>query len=102
MAGSPFADDEKVRAFITDLIFDICERRSVTPSLPLGRALYEIIGDLLYLDGIAITFGREPNVAALTLEEGVVVRSLLSRSIRFHADRERLLTIWREKLVWVF
>lgn len=102
LAGSPFADDEKVRVFITDLIVDICERRGVTPSLALGRALYEIIGDLLYLDGIAITFGKEPDVSRLTIEEGVAARSLLGRSIRFHADRERLLAIWREKLVWVF
>jgi len=40
LADSIFATDEQVHEFIVGLIFDICERRGVTPSLPLGRALY--------------------------------------------------------------
>jgi hypothetical protein len=102
IAESPFANEERVRAFVTDLIFDICERRGVTPSQPLGRALYDTIGDLLYCDGIAITLADEPDLSKLTLEESVALRSLLTRTLGFHADRERLLAIWREKLIWVF
>ncbi len=102
VAGSPFADEGGVDAFATDLIFEICERRGVTPSLPLGQALYAVIVEILFLDGIAVTFTGIENTAALTIEEGVELRALAQRAIRFHADRERLLAIWREKVVRVF
>ncbi len=102
LADSPFAIDEAVNEFIIDLIFEACERRGITPSTPLGEALFSAIRDLLYLDGIAVRVLREPNLAAVTLEEGVELRALLNRTVRFQADMERLLPIWREKLVWVF
>ncbi len=102
LADSIFATDEQVHEFIVDLISVICERRGVTPSPPLGRALYGTIRELLFLDGIAIRLYDGSDLSRLTLEEGVLVRATLHRSLRFHADHERLLTIWRDKLVWTF
>lgn len=99
---SPFADDKQVGRFIIDLIFEICERRSVTPSLPLGSALYSTIKSLLYFDGLLVELPEKSVLAKLTLEEGVLVRATLNQHLRFLADHERLLTIWRDKLLWAF
>lgn len=99
---SPFADEERLNSFIIDLIYEICERRSVTPSIPLGEMLFSTIKDLLYFDGLLVDLPAESVLANLTLEEGVLLRATLNRQLRFLGDQERLLTIWREKLVWIF
>ena len=102
LSESPFADDKRVGQFIIDLIYEICERRSVTPSLPLGSALYSTIKSLLYFDGLLVDLPEKSVLARLTLEEGVLIRATLNRQLRFLADQDRLLTIWRDKLVWNF
>lgn len=99
---SPFADEKQVGRFIIDLIYEICERRSVTPSVPLGSALYDTIKGLLYFDGILVEPPRRSVLEKLTLEESVLVRATLNRQLHFLADHDRLLTIWRGKLVWAF
>ena len=102
LSDSPFTDDERTDRFIVDLIFEICERREVTPSLPLGHALYHTIKRMLYFDGLLVELPEESVLQKLTLEEGVLLRATLNRHLRFLADQERLLTIWRDKLVWAF
>ncbi len=102
LADSPFADEKRLNGFIVDLIYEICERRGVTPSLPLGEALFATIKNLLLLDGIVIQLPEESALPKLTVEESVLLRATWNRNLRFHADRERLLTIWRDKLVWAF
>lgn len=102
LARSPFGDEERANKFIIDLICEICERRGVTPSLPLGSALYAAIGRLLYFDGLRVELPEESVFARLTMEEGVLARATLNRQLRFLADHDRLLTIWRDKLVWAF
>lgn len=99
---SPFADDKQVGRFIIDLIFEICERRSITPSLPLGSALYNTIKRLLHFDGLLVELPEKSVLPKLTIEEGVLFRATLNQHLRFCADHERLLTIWRDKLVWAF
>lgn len=101
-AESPFPDKARLDSFIVDLIFEVCERRGVTPSIPLGRALYSTIKNLLYFDGFLVELPEESVLPKLTLEEGVLFRATLTRHLRFLTDRDRLLTIWRDKLVWVF
>jgi hypothetical protein len=99
---SPFADEDRLSSFIIDLIHEICERRRVTPSVPLGEMLYRTIKSLLYFDGILVELPDESGLAKLTLEEGVLVRATLNRQLRFLGDQDRLLTIWRDKLLYAF
>ena len=99
---SPFADEKRLNRFLVDLIHEVCERRGVTPSIPLGGMLWGTIKDLLYFDGILVELPDEAVLAKLTLEEGVLVRATLNRQLRFLEDNDRLLTIWREKLVHAF
>ena len=99
---SPFADEERLSNFLIDLIHEVCERRGVTPSNPLGEMLYRTIKNLLYFDGILVDVPEESVLAKLTLEEGVLVRATLNRQLRFLGDQDRLLTIWRDKLLYAF
>jgi hypothetical protein len=101
-SNSPFADDKRLSNFLIDLIHEICERRRVTPSIPLGEMLYRTIKQLLYFDGILVDLPEESVLAKLTMEEGVLVRATLNRQLRFLGDQDRLLTIWRDKLLYAF
>jgi hypothetical protein len=99
---SPFADEVRLANFLIDLIHEVCERRGVTPSNPLGEMLYRTIKNLLYFDSILVDLPEESVLAKLTLEEGVLVRATLNRQLRFLGDQVRLLTIWRDKLLYAF
>lgn len=99
---SPLADDDEIGSFLIDLIADICEKHGVTPSVPLGEALWEALWQLLYLEGFVVELPEKSSLAHLTIEEGVELRTRLNQHLRFLADHERLLPIWREKLVWLF
>lgn len=101
-SNSPFADEGRLGDFLIDLIHEICEKRGVTPSIPLGEMLWGTIKSLLYFDGLLVQLPDESVLAKLTLEEGVLVRATLNRQLRFLADQDRLLTIWRDKLVYLF
>ena len=101
-SNSPFADEKRLNGFLIDLIHEICERRGVTPSIPLGGMLWGTIKNLLYFDGLLVELPDESVLAKLTLEEGVLVRTTLNRQLRFLSDQDRLLTIWRDKLVYAF
>ncbi len=99
---SPLAQESKVTDFIVEIIFEVCEARGVTPSIPLGSALYETIRGLLYYDGLIIELPERAIIPKLSIEEGVELRATWKRHLRFQDDHERLTTIWREKLVWLF
>ena len=101
-SNSPFGDEKRLSNFLIDLIHEICEKRGVTPSIPLGEMLWGTIKNLLYFDGLLVELPKESALAKLTLEEGVRVRATLNRQLRFLADQDRLLTIWRDKLVYAF
>jgi len=101
-ARSPFSDDEKISDFIIELIFEICERRGVTPSIPLGNALYKTIKGLLYFDGLLVELPERSAISKLTIEEGVHLRATWKRHLHFLEDNKRLTTIWRDKLSWLF
>ena len=101
-SNSPFANEKRLGNFLIDLIHEICEKRGVTPSIPLGEMLWGTIKSLLYFDGLLVELPDESVLAKLTLEEGVQVRATLNRQLRFLADQDRLLTIWRDKLVYAF
>lgn len=102
LGRSPFAEKEGLSGFLIDLINEICERRGVTPSIPLGGMLRGTIKELLFFDGLLVDPPDASTIARLTVEEGVLFRATLNRQLRFIEDRDRLLTIWREKLVWAF
>lgn len=88
--------------FLIDLIHDICGELDLSPSMPLGGALYDALVQLLYDDGFLINLPEESALANLSIEEGIAVREAFRRSIRVHGDHERLLTEWRTKLVNLF
>jgi hypothetical protein len=102
LSDSPFADEKRLSGFLIDLIHEICEKRGVTPSIPLGEMLYRTIKNLLYFDGLLVELPEKSVLAKLTLEEGVLARATLNRQLRFLGDQDRLLTIWRDKLVYAF
>src|SRR5450759_4079445 len=64
--------------------------------------LFRTIKNLLYFEGILVELPEKSVLAKLTLEEGVLVRATLKRQLRFLDDQDRLLTIWRDKLVYAF
>jgi hypothetical protein len=99
---SPLSDDEAVHQFLVNIIFQACERQGVMPSIPFGNAIYYTIKGLLYFDGLLIDLPEEKVLAKLTLEEGVALRAMLRRHLMFLGDSKRLLSMWSEKLIWVF
>lgn len=99
---SPFTDEDKLNDFIIEIISEACVRRGVTPSIPLGSALYETIKGLLYFDGLLIELPERSVISKLTLEEGVYLRVAWKRHLRFLDDHKRLSAIWRDKLSWLF
>mgnify|MGYP001610422817 FL=1 len=101
-SSSPFADEKRLNSFLVDLIHEICERRGVTPSIPLGGMLWGTVKSLLHFDGILVELPDQSALAKLTMEEGVQMRATLNRQLHFLEDHERLLSMWREKLVNVF
>ncbi len=98
----PLHDEVAIDDFIVGLIFAICERRGVAPSVPLGRALYTALRRLLSADGFLLELPEKSSLERLTLEEGVALRATLNRHIRFVADHERLLEMWSRAGVGVF
>jgi len=101
-SNSPFADDDRIGSFAVDLIYKACEQRGVIPSVPLGEMLYSTITSLLYFDGMVVDPPEASVLAKLTLEEGVQLRATLNRNLAFLLDHQRLLTIWRDKLFYLF
>ena len=98
----PFGTEEDVDAFIFDLITDIFERHGLAPTLPLANALYGTIRNLMAYDGLIFDLPDQSSLANFTLEEGVALRARLKHHRVFLLDHERLTTIWRDKLYWVF
>ncbi|MBI5450164.1 MAG: type IV secretion system DNA-binding domain-containing protein [Gammaproteobacteria bacterium] len=98
---SPFYAEEDLNEFLYELIQDVCARKEIIPSIPLGEALWETIRHLLYLEGFLLHIPDDLSIEHLTLEEGVVFRASLKRHLRFLSQHERLLPVWREKLAIV-
>ena len=99
---TPFNEKDKLAEFITDIIFEACERFSTTPGIPLGESLYSTIKELMVRDSLLMDFPEPSILSTLTIEEGVRLRASLKTHERFLSAHERLLPIWREKLVWLF
>jgi hypothetical protein len=104
-SGGPLAGlgtEEEVELFVVDLIFEICDRRNVTPSIPLGRALVGALRALLVDEGLVVEIPDEMAISSLTMEERFAIRASLRQHVRFRADSARLLPLWRETLVSTF
>jgi hypothetical protein len=102
VARSPFANDEAIQRFTHDIVVEICVEREITPSGPLRNALWDAIGEFLASDGLALRLTEDQPPSSLTIEEGVQLRSLLTRQRNFLRDHERLLPMWKRKLVALF
>jgi hypothetical protein len=101
-ASIDFHDREVFGLFLVDVIYDICGKFGMSPSLSLGNALYDTLVQLLYDDGFLINLPEESALANLSIEEGIAVREAFRRSIRVHTSHERLLAEWRTKLTNLF
>lgn len=95
---SPFRDEDRLKAFMLDLITDICATRNVAPSTPLGSALWDAIAGFMIAEGFVLTFKKDGPREGLTLEEAHELRKILRRQIKFVQDSERLLPLFRHKL----
>ena len=100
--ASPFHTEDQVRTFIIDIIAEACERHGTLPGVPLGGALYGAIKELLWDDSIIGELPDESEIRNLSIEEGVRVRASFKRRQRFLESSDRLLILWRSKLVWIF
>ncbi|MGE0356481.1 MAG: type IV secretory system conjugative DNA transfer family protein [Burkholderiales bacterium] len=95
-------DEKAILDLATEIVFEVCERHGVTPAAPLADALYWVIHDLVYFDGLRVETPADDDLATLTLDEGVRLRAKLNRHLHYVAAEDRLLPVWREKLVWIF
>lgn len=100
--ASPFHTEDQIRTFIIDVIAEACERHGTLPGVPLGGALYGAIKELLWEDSIIGELPDESEIRNLSIEEGVRVRASFKRRQRFLESSDRLLILWRSKLVWIF
>lgn len=100
--ASPLSDHDQISTFIVDIIADACERYATLPGVPLGGGLYAAIETLLQEDAFIGEIAEDSVVTDLTLDEGLRLRAALKRRERFLQSHNRLLPIWREKLVWLF
>lgn len=98
---SPFNTEEKITRFAIEVVFEACEQRGITPSVPLGAALYGAVHDLLHHDAMIGALPERAEVASAPLEEGVRLRASFRRAERFLAAHARLLPLWREKVIHV-
>jgi len=96
---SPLHDDDARGKFIVDIIFEACEAYGGVPGTPLGEGLFAAIGGLLTLDSLVVDIPGDREIATLTAEEGVRLRSRLRAHERFLETHDRLLPLWRRKLV---
>src|SRR5688500_18803290 len=83
---SPLYPQSRADDFRLELINEICEKRQVTPSIPLGEALWITLYHLLHLEGFIVNLPDASSIEHLTLEEGVELRTTLNRHLRFIAD----------------
>lgn len=100
--ASPLNTEEKVNNFIIDVIAEACAEHGTLPGIPLGEALFYVIRTLLKADSIIGELPTESEIRHLSIEEGVRLRATFRRYERFLATPDRLLAIWRTKLVWLF
>jgi len=99
---SPFRNADTRAEFIVDIIFEACESYGGVPGTPLGEALYQTIERLLAFDSFTLALPSESDLESLTVDEGVRLRATLRAHERFLSAHERLIPIWRDKLVWLF
>lgn len=103
LCDDPVLNEEELRGdFLLGLINEICRKLDMSPSMRLGSALYDALLQLLYDDGFLINLSEESVLTNITIEEGVLVREQMRRSIRVHKNYDRLIAEWREKYSWLF
>lgn len=100
--SATFNTEEKISLFIVDIIIEAFAEHGTVPGIPLGGALYSVTENLLQEDGIIGELPDDSIVRSLNIEEGVRIRAALKRRKRFLDAQDRLLPIWRTKLVWLF
>lgn len=101
-SGSTFSDKDEIVDFVANIINEACDRHHASPTLPLCRALYATIIELMYCDDLLMELPERASIAGLTIDEGVALRASLRHRLHFLESEERLVPIWKEKLIWLF
>jgi Type IV secretion-system coupling protein DNA-binding domain len=97
---SRFSSDEKVIPLIVYIIDEIEEKCVNDFTLSLRTGLFHLIYGLLGEEVLIGPIIDESAVRAAEIEELVLIRKALKKFERFLGSEERLLRIWREKLIW--
>ena len=94
----PLIAQEDRNKFISDIVFEICERNGRLPCRSLVYAIGDLVENLLVLEGLA-DLPDATSIETLSIEESITLRSHLWRLLRFVEDWDRLSGLWRGKLV---
>lgn len=97
-AAYPHSREDREQ-FLTDVVAQACNVDDVYPTRSVLLALCELVDCLISFDGLMFDVPEEKNVGHLLMSEAVAWRTSLLRKERFLADRERLLPVWRGKVL---
>lgn len=96
--ASRWANRQALDDFIIAILSGACAASDATPGRSLALALYGFVDGLVELEGVfSPPLERDPR--GFTPEQGVALRYLLSRQLRFLGDEQKLSLIWERK-VW--
>ncbi len=96
-AHSRWSSEAAVDDFIVSILSTACEdAHQGTPGRSLALALYRFVDELIELEGI-FSKPLESDPEGYTLEQGLALRTTLSRQLRFLADQTKVTDVWGRK-----
>lgn len=97
-ARSRWSNENARRTFLAELLVDACDKYDLAPSSPLGDALVTFVQEVAASEPF---FSAPPqtSIPDLSMEQALQFRRELHRQIRFLADEENSLKVWRELLI---
>lgn len=94
---SRWSSQTAVDDFIVSILSTACEdAHQGTPGRSLALALYRFVDELIELEGI-FSKPLESDPEGYTLEQGLALRTTLSRQLRFLADQTKVTDVWGRK-----
>lgn len=101
IARTPFGTEDPVHQVAYAIVMAAFERTEVTPSIPLGRALYGSVCEVLRRDGLVIPVPEIGDLGTIGIDEGVAIRNRLHRQIKFLRAHERRKPVLEGKLILI-
>ena len=96
----PLAEQKARTEFIVDTAYEAAEQSGRIPSRSLIIAICELVEGVLAFDA-PTDFPAASAIATLSIEEGVALRTNLSRTLRLVEDWDRLSALWKRKVTSV-